>query len=158
MRRAVEEAAEKLPAQQQEALHHYLAISAGAVRPQDVVDAALLLESLVRYTSLHPTMALLITNKVTSFCLSAHFTVRKPSAAKVARLITQEGWKVNCPKPEDIERLWTPPSKADVEDDKFILRCVSEQNWSGMAIKDFGDERGFGKKTFHLSCKGRKKQ
>ncbi|XP_039521563.1 uncharacterized protein LOC120474974 [Pimephales promelas] len=144
VRRAVEEAAEKLPAQQQEALHHYLSISAGAVRPQDVINAALLLESLVRYTSLHPTMALLITNKVTSFCLSAHFTVRKPSAAKVARLITQEGWKVNCPKPEDIERLWTPPSKAAVEDDKFIIRCVSEQNWSGMAIKDFGDERGFG--------------
>ncbi|XP_039524970.1 uncharacterized protein LOC120477439 [Pimephales promelas] len=47
VRRAVEEAAEKLPAQQQEALHHYLAISTGAVRPQDVVDAALLLESLV---------------------------------------------------------------------------------------------------------------
>ncbi|XP_039509529.1 uncharacterized protein LOC120464212 [Pimephales promelas] len=192
VRRAVEEAAEKLPAQQQEALHHYLSISAGAVRPQDVVDAALLLESLVstsadetssatscaagpsgksfaefverfpvspegqppskkqRVESGFPDDRVFYDKwRITQYAqreqyLLSHFTVRKPSAAKVARLITQEGWKVNCPKPEDIERLWTPPSKAAVEDDKFILHCVSEQNWSGMAIKDFGDERGFG--------------
>ncbi|XP_056121573.1 uncharacterized protein LOC130099791 [Rhinichthys klamathensis goyatoka] len=76
--------------------------------------------------------------------LLSHFTVRKPSVAKVARLIAQEGWKANCPKPEDIERLWTPPSKAAGEDDKFILRCVSEQTWPDLAIKDFGGKKGLG--------------
>lgn len=47
--RAVENAAEKLPAHQHEAVIHYLAHSASADRrpqPQDIVDAALLLDSL----------------------------------------------------------------------------------------------------------------
>ncbi|CAM4575487.1 unnamed protein product [Leuciscus chuanchicus] len=153
--RAVEVAAEKLPAQQQGALHHYLALSAGAVRPQDVVDAALLLESLgqppskrKRVESGFPDDRVFYDKwRTTQYAqreeyLLSHFTVCKPSAAKVARLIAQEGWKVNCPKPEDIKRLWTPPSKGAVEDDKFILRCVSEQTWSGLAIKDFGSKQG----------------
>ncbi|XP_051949110.1 uncharacterized protein si:dkey-23a23.2 isoform X2 [Xyrauchen texanus] len=192
VKRAVEAAAEKLPVQQQGALHHYLTLSAGAVRPQDVVDAALLLESLASTsedeTSLATSGAAGPSQKdfaefVARFPVStegqppskrqrvesgfpddrvfydkwrmtqyaqreeyllSHFTVRKPSVAKVARLIVQEGWKVNCPKPEHIERLWTPPSKGAVEDDKFILRCVSEQNWSGLAIKDFGAKQGLG--------------
>ncbi|KAK7172408.1 hypothetical protein R3I93_004667 [Phoxinus phoxinus] len=78
--------------------------------------------------------------------LLSHFTVRRPSAAKVARIIKQEGWKVNCPKPvqEDIVGLWTPPSKAAVEEDRFILRCVSKQTWSGLVIKDFGAKQGLG--------------
>ncbi|XP_039527510.1 uncharacterized protein LOC120479279 isoform X1 [Pimephales promelas] len=192
VRRAVEEAAEKLPAQQQEALQHYLSISAGAVRPQDVLDAALLLESLVSTSADETSSATSgaagpsgksfaefveifpvspegqppskkqrvesgfpddrvfydkwrITQRAQrEEYLLSRFTVHKPSAAKVARLIAQEGWKVNCPKPEDIERMWTPVSKAAVEDYKFILRCVSEQNWAGVAIKDFGGKNGLG--------------
>ncbi|XP_077083203.1 uncharacterized protein LOC143736351 [Siphateles boraxobius] len=189
VRRAVEAAAENLPAQQQGALHHYLALSAGAVRPRDVVDAALLLESLASTSADETSLATSSADRkdfvefvarfpvspegqppskrqrveagfpddrvfydkwrVTQYAqreeyLLSHFTARKPSAAKVAQLIEQEGWKVNCPKPEDIERLWTPPSKGAVEDDKFIIRCVSEQTWSGLAIKDFGAKQGLG--------------
>lgn len=51
VRRAVEAAAKDLPAQQKEALLNYMAPSSGFVNPQDVVDAALLLESLARYVS-----------------------------------------------------------------------------------------------------------
>nr|XP_055049489.1 uncharacterized protein LOC129434954 [Misgurnus anguillicaudatus] len=189
VRGAVEAAAEKLPVQQQGALQHYLGLSAGAFQPQDVVDAALLLESLSRTsvdeTSLTssgtaqkdfiefvarfpvsiegqpPSKKKRVESgfpddrvfydkwRITQYAqrqeyLLSHFTVRKPSAAKVARLIMQEGWKVNCPKPEDIERLWVPPSKVAVEDDKFILSCVSQQTWSGLAIKDFGAKQGLG--------------
>lgn len=97
-------------------------------------------------------------SKVISFCLSARFTLRKPSAVKVARLITQEGWKANYPKPEEIERLWKPAPKRTIETDEVIIRCVSEQTWTGLAIKDFGAEQGLGKKTLcnnvnvHFSC------
>ena len=51
MRRAVEKAAKNLPAQQKGSILHYLALSAGVFQLQDVVDAALLLESLSRYVS-----------------------------------------------------------------------------------------------------------
>ncbi len=49
VRRAVETASKKLPADKREAVNHYLAHSADANRkpqPQDIVDAAMLLDSL----------------------------------------------------------------------------------------------------------------
>ncbi|KAL0185435.1 hypothetical protein M9458_021132, partial [Cirrhinus mrigala] len=75
--------------------------------------------------------------KAISFCFSAHFTHRMPSAAK-------EGWKANYPKPEEIERLWKPAPTGTIETDEVIIKCVSEQTWTGLAIKDFGDEEGLG--------------
>lgn len=55
MRRAAGKAAQKLPAPQQEAVNRYLAHSAGVAQrdrtPQDVVDAAELLDSLAGYVS-----------------------------------------------------------------------------------------------------------
>ncbi len=95
-------------------------------------------------------------SKVISFFLSAHFTHRKPSASKVARLIAQEGWKANCPKPEEIERLWKPAPTGSIEADEVIIKCVSEQTWTGLAVKDFGAKEGLGKKPFNFLCKGRK--
>lgn len=74
----------------------------------------------------------------------SHFTLRKPSAAKVARLIAQEGWTANYPKPGEIEQLWKPAPKCSIETDDFLIKCVSEQNWTGLAIKDFGAEQGQG--------------
>ncbi len=78
------------------------------------------------------------------FSLSAHFTHRKPSAAKVARLIAQEGWKGNYPKPEEIERLWKPPTKLIIETDGILLQSVSQQTWKGLALKDFGPQLSLG--------------
>lgn len=51
VRRAVGKAAQKLPAHQQEAVSHYLAYNSGADqqldrKPQDIVDVAILLDSL----------------------------------------------------------------------------------------------------------------
>ncbi len=49
VRMAVDTAAQKLPADKREAVNHYLAHSADANRkpqPQDIVDAAMLLDSL----------------------------------------------------------------------------------------------------------------
>ncbi|XDV52136.1 hypothetical protein PO909_020899 [Leuciscus waleckii] len=77
----------------------------------------------------------------------SYFSLRKPSAAKVARVIGQEGWTTNCPKPDDIAKLWRSSSKQRVETDPFIQiirRCVAEQTWTGLAIKDFGPPKGFG--------------
>lgn len=71
------------------------------------------------------------------FYLSAYFTVRKPSAGKAARLIENEGWKANHPKPGDIRQLWRPAPKLTVESDPDILKSVSKQKWKGLKLKDF---------------------
>uniref|UniRef100_A0A8C1S358 Si:dkey-23a23.2 n=1 Tax=Cyprinus carpio TaxID=7962 RepID=A0A8C1S358_CYPCA len=201
VRRAFENAAEKLPAHQHEAVIHYLAHSASADRrpqPQDIVDAALLLDFLKgtssdddtslaelstagtkeRYASRKDFSAFLDRFPVllegqpptkrqrvdSGFpedrvfydkwraaqytqreeYLLSQFTHCKPSASKVARLIVQEGWKANYPKPEEIQRLWKPASTDTIEADELIIKCVFEQAWTGLAIKDFGAEEGLG--------------
>jgi len=63
---------------------------------------------------------------------------------------------VNWPKPEEIVLQWRPAPKQKVEEDSFVIQCVSQQTWTGLAIKDFGAEQGLAKKTLHLSCKGRR--
>lgn len=87
---------------------------------------------------------------VLPFCLSGHFNLRRPSAGKVQRLIGKEGWTTNSPKAEEVVRLWKPPTKQMVETDPYVGRCVSEQTWTGLALKDFGPPKGLGKKTFQL--------
>ncbi|XDV26259.1 hypothetical protein PO909_030017, partial [Leuciscus waleckii] len=72
--------------------------------------------------------------------LLAHFTLRKPSVAKVGKLINQEGWKVNIPKIEEVVEQWKPAAKLTIETDPVFIRCVSEQ--SGLAVKDFGPAQG----------------
>ncbi|XDV26262.1 hypothetical protein PO909_030020 [Leuciscus waleckii] len=74
--------------------------------------------------------------------LLSYYKLRKPSAAKVSRLIAQEGWRVNCPRPEDIVQLWKPAPNTVLENDDFVIRCVSNQTWTGLAIKDFGAPEG----------------
>ncbi|CAM4533146.1 unnamed protein product [Leuciscus chuanchicus] len=77
--------------------------------------------------------------------LLEHFKVHKPSTGKLSRLIRQEGWKSNYPKPEEIQRLWKPsPSNLAIESDEAIMKCLSEQTWTGLAIKDFGAKQGRG--------------
>ncbi|KAL1277210.1 hypothetical protein QQF64_023883 [Cirrhinus molitorella] len=202
VRKAVGTAAQKLPVHQHEAVNYYLAHSTDTNRnpqPQDIVDAAMLLESLEgtssgddtslaelsaagtnneQHTSRKDFSAFLSKFPVSlegqpptkkrrvdsgfpedrvfydkwraAQCtqreqyLLSHFTHRKPSASKVARLIAQEGWKSNYPKPEEIERLWKPAPTDTIEADEVIKKCVSEQGWTGLAVKDFGAEEGLG--------------
>ncbi|XP_039523250.1 uncharacterized protein LOC120476315 [Pimephales promelas] len=59
-------------------------------------------------------------------------------------LISQEGWTTNCPKPEEVVRMWRPASKQKVKTDPCVHRCVAEQAWTGLAIKDFGPPKSFG--------------
>lgn len=62
----------------------------------------------------------------------------------MARLVAKEGWKSNYPNPEEIESLWKPAPPHSIEADQVIIKCVSEQAWTGLAVKDFGDEHGLG--------------
>lgn len=67
-------------------------------------------------------------------------------------MIEKEGWQANHASPEEILRTWNPASRNSVESDQAIVASVSEQKWRGLAIKDFGGEKGLGKKTFiHFS-------
>ncbi|KAL0153860.1 hypothetical protein M9458_050842, partial [Cirrhinus mrigala] len=86
--------------------------------------------------------------------LLSQFTHRKPSAARVERLIAQKGWRTNHPSPEDIVRMWKPASKVIVETDDIIIKNVSQQTWTGLAIKDFGPPQGLGVVTTRRFSKG----
>ena len=68
----------------------------------------------------------------------------------MARLIEKEGWKANYPKPDDVVQSWRPAPKHAVETDAAILKSVSKQRWKGLALKDFGDNKGLGKEKFSL--------
>ncbi|KAG1927300.1 hypothetical protein F2P79_024363 [Pimephales promelas] len=188
VRRAVETVSKTLPGQQKGALLHYLGLRAGVFQCQDVVDTAVLLESLsstsetsletsgaaggpqrdfqafldrfpVSLEGLPPTKKQRMESGFQESCdfydkwrasqyaqrekhLLSYYKLRKPSTAKVARLIAKEGWTVNCPKPEDIVQLWRPAPKKMVEGDSLVIRRVSEQTWTGLAIKDFGPPEG----------------
>lgn len=56
----------------------------------------------------------------------------------------------NCPKAEEVVKMWKPSTKQKVETDPYVQHCVAEQAWTGLAIKDVGLPKGFGKKTFQL--------
>ncbi|XP_041863367.1 uncharacterized protein LOC121653764 isoform X2 [Melanotaenia boesemani] len=76
--------------------------------------------------------------------LLGRFVARKPSAGKVQRVIDSNGWTTNCPKPKEILRLWKPGARTQIQEDKHVLNGVSTQTWRGLAIKDFGGEKGKG--------------
>lgn len=65
-----------------------------------------------------------------------------PTAAKVAKVIEAEGWTSNCPCPEHIIAKWRPLSRAQAESDPAIIRGVTRQKWPGLAVKDFGEQKG----------------
>ncbi|XDV33061.1 hypothetical protein PO909_003637 [Leuciscus waleckii] len=74
--------------------------------------------------------------------LLGYFGTHRPSAGKVARLISAEGWSGNCPRLHEIVEAWKPPSRSRVETNPLIIRHVTEQSWTGIAIKDFGPPKG----------------
>ncbi|XDV36634.1 hypothetical protein PO909_006380 [Leuciscus waleckii] len=47
--------------------------------------------------------------------LPGYFSLHRPSAGKVARLISPDGWRGNCPQPDEIVEAWTPPWRSRVE-------------------------------------------
>ncbi|XP_048024140.1 uncharacterized protein LOC125253925 [Megalobrama amblycephala] len=65
-----------------------------------------------------------------------------PTAAKVAKVIEAEGWTANHPRPEDVIAKWRPLSRAQAQSDPAIIRGVTRQKWSGLAVKDFGGQKG----------------
>uniref|UniRef100_A0A8C1S2U3 Si:dkey-23a23.2 n=1 Tax=Cyprinus carpio TaxID=7962 RepID=A0A8C1S2U3_CYPCA len=65
-----------------------------------------------------------------------------PTATKVAKLIEAEGWTANHPRPEDIIAKWRPLSRAQAQSDPAIIRGVTSQKWPGLAVKDFGGQKG----------------
>ncbi|XP_053475699.1 uncharacterized protein LOC128604581 [Ictalurus furcatus] len=69
---------------------------------------------------------------------------RKPQESRVKYGILKEGWKNNCPKPADVLAAWKPATKLVIETDEDLRRNVSQQTWKGLAIKDFGGEKGLG--------------
>ena len=62
----------------------------------------------------------------------------------MAKYIGQEGWTSNHPSPEDVVSKWRPANKTQVERDPRIIRMVTRQKWSGLAIRDFGGNKGHG--------------
>jgi len=60
----------------------------------------------------------------------------------VAKVIDAEGWTANHPRPEDIMAKWRPLSRAQAESDPGIIKGVTRQKWSGLAVKAFGEQKG----------------
>ncbi|CAK6983379.1 hypothetical protein F2P81_025524, partial [Scomber scombrus] len=67
-----------------------------------------------------------------------------PTIQRVAKYISEEGWTANHPRPQDIVSKWRPANKTQVESDPGIMRMVRRQKWSGLAIMDFGGNKGHG--------------
>uniref|UniRef100_A0A8C1YX48 SET domain-containing protein n=1 Tax=Cyprinus carpio TaxID=7962 RepID=A0A8C1YX48_CYPCA len=76
------------------------------------------------------------------FSLTAKCSRCAPTATKVAKLIEAEGWTANHPRPEDIIAKWRPLSRAQAQSDPAIIRGVTSQKWPGLAVKDFGGQKG----------------
>ncbi|XP_067272630.1 uncharacterized protein [Pseudorasbora parva] len=64
-----------------------------------------------------------------------------PTAVTVAKVIEAEGWTANHPCPEDVIAKWRPLSRAQAQSDPNIIRGVTKQKWSGLAVKDFGEQK-----------------
>lgn len=76
--------------------------------------------------------------------LTAQYSRHPPTIHKVAKMIENEGWKANHPRPEDIVAKWQPAKRVQVESDPGIIGRVTKQRWSALAIKDFGGNIGQG--------------
>lgn len=74
--------------------------------------------------------------------LTAKCSRLAPTAAKVANLIEAEGWTANYPRPEDVLAKWRPLTRAQAQSDPTIIKGVTQQKWSGLAVKDFGEQKG----------------
>ncbi|KAK2863559.1 hypothetical protein Q5P01_003092 [Channa striata] len=79
---------------------------------------------------------------------------RPPTVKKVAEIIGKEGWTANHPRPEDIVANWKPSKKIHIETDQDIMKRITTQKWSGLAVRDFGEKRGQGVVATKMFSKG----
>lgn len=61
----------------------------------------------------------------------------------------QETWTTNKPTGDGLLKAWVPPQQK-IEDNSPLICSIAEQKWKGLALKDFGEEKGKGKCTYHL--------
>ena len=76
--------------------------------------------------------------------MTAKSTRGPPTQHKVDKISRQEGWGTNVPSLDMVLFKWTPPKKIQVESDRKIMKMITTQKWPGLAIKDFGGEKGKG--------------
>lgn len=48
----------------------------------------------------------------------------------------------NYPRPEDVLAKWRPLTRAQAQSDPTIIKGMTQQKWSGLAVKDFGEQKG----------------
>ncbi|KAJ4924406.1 hypothetical protein JOQ06_000646 [Pogonophryne albipinna] len=56
---------------------------------------------------------------------------------------TKEGWVNNTPSVQDVVRGWVAPRDPPTCS-RRLIRSISEQRWRGLAVRDFGGEKGKG--------------
>ncbi|KAJ4924028.1 hypothetical protein JOQ06_000270 [Pogonophryne albipinna] len=56
---------------------------------------------------------------------------------------TKEGWVNNTPSVQDVVRGWVAPRDPPTCS-RGLIRSISEQSWRGLAVRDFGGEKGKG--------------
>lgn len=72
--------------------------------------------------------------------------MRKPTVAKLTRMINQESWKSNVPKIEEVIEQWKPAAKLTLATDPTFIKCMTEQSWTELTLKNFGPELGQGER------------
>ncbi|KAJ4921914.1 hypothetical protein JOQ06_022178 [Pogonophryne albipinna] len=67
----------------------------------------------------------------------------QPTEEAVRRALTKEGWVNNTPSVQDVVRGWVAPRDPPTCS-RSLIRSISEQSWRGLAVRDFGGEKGKG--------------
>ncbi|KAJ4921925.1 hypothetical protein JOQ06_022189 [Pogonophryne albipinna] len=67
----------------------------------------------------------------------------QPTEEAVRRALTKEGWVTNTPSVQDVVRGWVAPRDPPTCS-RRLIRSISEQSWRGLAVRDFGGEKGKG--------------
>ncbi|KAI4787547.1 hypothetical protein KUCAC02_036391, partial [Chaenocephalus aceratus] len=67
----------------------------------------------------------------------------QPTEEAVRRSLTKERWVSNTPSVQDVVRGRVAPLGAPTSS-QSLIRSISEQSWRGLAVRDFGGEKGKG--------------
>ncbi|KAI4800290.1 hypothetical protein KUCAC02_013335 [Chaenocephalus aceratus] len=81
------------------------------------------------------------TSYILSQAMGRHAT--QPTEEAVRRSLTKERWVSNTPSVQDVVRGWVAPLGAPTSS-QSLIRSISEQSWRGLAVRDFGGEKGKG--------------
>lgn len=66
-----------------------------------------------------------------------------PQRARVQTALDKETWSTNKPTVDAVLRAWVAPQPR-IQDSPSLMSSISEQKWKGLALKDFGEEKGKG--------------